>query len=256
MFIYRDSKHIVDSSEIIKALGKDKLLSLGRRYDDGYRSLWIAMVEIDGFVDFKRYRIDGNVQFKKLNSVGYRPGDKFKDGIGYIVFNHGKKLKEPLDLDSIRKAEEKKKVTAEKRAELKKWKNIKTYNDAKEKPDRTKIFAYKGVLGMITHSAAPGIIAKPTGGNLGVVIEAKHCDITIEAKNMLSQAYRENGSFADIQMTGDCFGWLGDYKMACPKDEIRIGRDCDKTTLDKMNLVDISNMTLPKSFVEYINKSK
>lgn len=257
VFMNRNGDEMVTVEEVTKAIGQDKLLSLGRRYNDKHRCLWVALVETKGFADNKSYYALSRSYTQKLSTTGYKPGDKFNDDMGLIIFNHGKKLKEPLDMYAIRAAERKKKEAAEKRAEAKKWKNVKTYDDKKEKPERTKIFAYKGILGMVTHPGAAGVIAKPEKGNLGVVIEAKHCDITPEAKQMFQHARREGGSFAAIQLTGGdnpCIGWLGGYQMACEARDIEIGRDCDKSTLDKMNLVEVPNMTFPKSFIEYVDK--
>lgn len=260
LFIHAGAKEVLQPEKVIKAIGKDKLLSLGRRYThhDSY-SLWIALIETDGFNDREKYyALDGRNYTKKLNTTGYKPDDSFLKDTGLIVFHNGKKLKTPLDTDAIRNAERKKAEAKERREEAKKWKNIKTYDDKKEKPTKTKIFAYKGILGMISAPGCPGIIAAPgKGGSLGIVIEAKHCDITPEAKAMFGHARRESGSFAGIQLTGGdnpCIGWIGGYNLACKQIEIEIGRDCDKSTLDKMNLVEVPDMTFPKSFVEYVDK--
>lgn len=263
---------MVTVEEVKKDLRKgDKLLSLGRRYNN-QGSLWIALVEIQGLISdsvqshYNSIRLFDPANYStacRLAQTGYKPGDKFGDGIGYIIFNHGKKLKEPLDLDAIRDKERRKEEIAFKKAEKIKWDNVKTTED---KPTRTKIFLYKGVFGIESSAKSEGIIARPVNGNLGVVVNTAGCDITPEAKKVLENASREGGSFAPFMLTKhsgpgtehgkSSFGWLGGYMQACSPNEVQLGRDCSKEVLADMVTMDVNDMMLPKSFVEYVNKKQ
>lgn len=55
VFMNRNGDEMVTVEEVTKAIGQDKLLSLGRRYNDKHRCLWVALVETKGFADNKSY---------------------------------------------------------------------------------------------------------------------------------------------------------------------------------------------------------
>lgn len=274
LFITAKTDRVLDPDKISEILGKDRLLSLGRRYKNSDSSLWIALVETNGFVDsgqtYQRwegltnyikedteiYRQRYGYNLSPLNSTGYRPGDAFPNSVELLLVNNGEKLEKPIDVAAIRAKARAKAVAKRKREEKKMWDNVKTYDDAKEQLTNTQIFVYKNKLGMMSHPKADGIVAHPGKSSLGIVIDAASCAITPEAKKMIeSKARRESGSFAALQLTGTHVGWLGGYHIAFEPDDIEIGRDCDKSTLDKMKLVETKDMLFPKSFVEYVNNA-
>lgn len=128
---------------------------------------------------------------------------------------------------------------------------------------KTKIFTYNGWVGIESSEQAEGMIAKPGGGNLGVVLRADACEITPEAKKVFKDARREGGSFAPFMLTTHAgnatkehgkssFGWLGGYLNASKFDEVLLGRDCDKNVLDDM--VEVPSMEIPQNFIEFVNE--
>jgi hypothetical protein len=127
---------------------------------------------------------------------------------------------------------------------------------------KTKIFTYKGWLGVESSEKAEGIIAKPEGGNLGVVVKTDCCEITPEAKQVFKNAGREGGSFAPFMLTThvgqgtahgkSSFGWLGGYLNADEFANIKLGRDCDKKAIDDM--IEVSNMTIPEEFKKFVDQ--
>lgn len=130
---------------------------------------------------------------------------------------------------------------------------------------KTKIFMYKGWIGVQSSPDSDGLIAKPGGGNLGVVIRTDACEITPEAKKVFKDCRREGGSFAPFMLTKhegqatgahgrSSFGWLGGYLNAAPISEVKIGRDCDKEALSDM--VEVENMEIPEDFKTFIDEQE
>jgi hypothetical protein len=110
---------------------------------------------------------------------------------------------------------------------------------------KTKIFAYKGVIGAETDLDNGTFINNPkSSGQLGCVIDTKEVDITQDAVNLIKKAPREGGSFAPIMLTkhsdgGSSIGLMGFWKHLFGGDDLCIGRTCDVNVLDDCNIVDI-----------------
>jgi len=124
---------------------------------------------------------------------------------------------------------------------------------------RAKIFAYKGALGAETDIDNGTFLNDPKGPNqMGVVIPSSEVDITKEAKELLKNASRESGSFSGIMLTkhsdgsGNSIGLLGFWKHLFLKDDITIGRDCDKEIIDDFNETIIE---IPQGFKDAVNKN-
>ncbi len=128
----------------------------------------------------------------------------------------------------------------------------------------TKIFVYKGWIGIQSSEKVEGLIAKPGNGNIGVVVNTAHCEITPEAKNAFKSAGKEGGSFAPYMLTTHAgagkdhgkssFGWLGGYLNAGKTSQIKLGRDCDKDVLNDM--IEVKDMEIPRAFKEFVDEQK
>lgn len=128
---------------------------------------------------------------------------------------------------------------------------------------KTRIFAYKDWIGVESSEKCDGIIAKPGGGNIGVVVNTEFCEITPEAKRVFQGAHREGGSFAPFALTThsdphnpahgkSSFGWIGGYLNASHFLEVAIGRDCDLSALDDITVVE--TLEIPEEFKEFVNQ--
>jgi hypothetical protein len=121
---------------------------------------------------------------------------------------------------------------------------------------RTKIFAYKGVVGAETDLDNGKFINNPkSSGQLGCVIDTKEVDITKEAKELLKNARREGGSFAAIMLTkhtggGSSVGLFGFWKHLFAGEDLCIGRDCDTSVLNDCNETEIE---IPANFIEVVD---
>lgn len=94
---------------------------------------------------------------------------------------------------------------------------------------RTKIFAYKGVVGIQSGPDAEQIMAKPGGGNLGCVFNAEGVDISPEALGLLNNIPRGRDSLGEIDVfqAGDkvIVGWLGGYLKAFNPKNVETSRE-------------------------------
>ena len=122
---------------------------------------------------------------------------------------------------------------------------------------RTKIFAYKGVIGAETDIVNGKFINDPKSrGQLGCVISTKEIDITKEAKKLIKSAPREGGSFAPIMLTkhsdgsGSSIGLFGFYKHIFSGEDLCIGRTCETSVLDDCNETEIE---IPDEFKEVVD---
>ena len=88
---------------------------------------------------------------------------------------------------------------------------------------RTKVFAYKGVVG-IQSSPECELIARPGGGSLGCVADASTVDFSQEAIDIMKQVKKNGDVIGDIDVfkANDgivVFGWFGGYlKVVRPID--------------------------------------
>jgi hypothetical protein len=129
---------------------------------------------------------------------------------------------------------------------------------------KTRIYAYKNVLGVDTNVEVEGLINDPkSSGQLGMVIRTDAVEITPSAKEMLRNAKREGGSFAPIMLTKHAnpdehgkssFGVLGFGKAVFSKDDLAIGRECDKSVLDDMT--EIGEEQVPEDFKAFVDSNR
>lgn len=118
---------------------------------------------------------------------------------------------------------------------------------------KTKIFAYKGILGAETDLENGVFLNNPkASGQLGCVIPIEEIEITQEAIDLLKKAPREKGSFAPITLMETSIGLLGFQKHLFKGEDLCIGRDCKLSTLDKLTVVDY----IPDDFKQYIDEEE
>lgn len=127
---------------------------------------------------------------------------------------------------------------------------------------KTRIFTYKGWLGIESSPEAEGLVAKPGNGNMGCVLRTDCVEITPEAKQVFNNAKREGGSFAPFMLTThkgagvehgkSSVGWLGGYLQACEFADVLIGRDCDKKAVEYM--IEVADMEIPSEFKQLVDK--
>ena len=116
---------------------------------------------------------------------------------------------------------------------------------------KTKIFAYKGVVGAETDMEDGKFLNDPQGGGqLGCVIDTKEIEITKEAKELIRNARREGGSFAAIMLTkhtegGSSIGLFGFGIHMFGGEDLCIGRTCTTSVLDDCDEVELE---LPEGF--------
>ncbi len=117
---------------------------------------------------------------------------------------------------------------------------------------RTKIFAYKGYVGILSGPDAEHMVAKPGNGNLGCVFKAQGVDVSPEALTLLKSVGRGSGGLGevDIFQAGDkvIIGWLGGYLKAFKPSEIEMSRDYNPGLLSSTEGVEV-----PEEFKKFID---
>ena len=117
---------------------------------------------------------------------------------------------------------------------------------------KTKVFIYKGVIGIQSSPAATGIITKAGLGNLGCVFDAAHIEISEEALIALKSLPKEKGTFGEIEVfkSGDkvVFGWLGGYRRAFIPSKMGTSINYNPSLLKSHKDIEI-----PKDFKDYVD---
>ena len=117
---------------------------------------------------------------------------------------------------------------------------------------KTKVFSYKGMIGILSAPDAEGMIAKPEGGNFGVVVDGSQIEISEEALQLLKNVPKGHDSLGDIDVfkaDGDkiIFGWIGGYMTAFPARSIEGSRDYDPKLLTATE-----GVVVPVDFINYV----
>lgn len=121
---------------------------------------------------------------------------------------------------------------------------------------KTKIFAYKGILGAETDLKKGKFLNKPLEvGQLGCIISTSEVKITKEAIELLKKAPREGGSFAPIMLTKHSDGessisLMGFHKHLFEGEDLCIGKICDTSILENCSKL----LKIPQDFINYIDK--
>ncbi len=118
---------------------------------------------------------------------------------------------------------------------------------------KTKIFAYKGYVGIQSTPDAEGMIAKPEGGNFGCVVDADKAEISTEALELLKKVKRGRSSLGDIDVfqADDkmiILGWIGGYLNAFKPSDVEGSREYKPELLKATEDVEI-----PVEFKTYID---
>lgn len=118
----------------------------------------------------------------------------------------------------------------------------------------TKVFIYKGIVGIQSEETSDAIITKPGGGSLGCVCDADKVKISKEALEALKKIPQGNDGLGEIDVfkSGDktIFGWLGGYIKAFNPNNIETSRDYDPNLLKSSEDVEI-----PKEFMEFVDEN-
>jgi hypothetical protein len=118
---------------------------------------------------------------------------------------------------------------------------------------RTKVFFYKGYVGIQSSMEADGIIAKPGNGNIGFVINADHVDVSPEALDALKKVKKVGGSFGSLmifQANDDvrCFSWLGGPLNAFRPEDVEGDRDYTPSILKPTD-----DVVVPEEFKQFVD---
>lgn len=114
-----------------------------------------------------------------------------------------------------------------------------------------KIFAHKNFIGAETDCENGEFVNDIHGASqLGCVVSFSETEISEEAKELLSTAKREGGSFAPIMIMEDCIGVGGFNKHLFDLNDPILSRDCDLNNLSKIKVVENKP---PQDFIEYID---
>lgn len=116
---------------------------------------------------------------------------------------------------------------------------------------KTRIFAYKGILGAET-DLENGVFANDpkASGQLGCIIPIEEIEITQKAIDLLKKAPREGGSFASIMIMENHIGIMGFWKHAFKDGNLCISRDCELSILDKLVITDY----IPEDFKSFVDE--
>ena len=121
-----------------------------------------------------------------------------------------------------------------------------------------KLFAYKGHVAAEIDINGKFLNDIHQAGQLGAVISTSEIEITKEAKEIIKNAKREGGSFAELMLTKhtnpeehgkSSMGILGFGKVHLG-DDFSIGRDCDVSILEDCSEVEIDISDEYKSFID------
>lgn len=117
----------------------------------------------------------------------------------------------------------------------------------------TKVFIYKGVVGIQSEETSDALIAKPGNGNLGCVCDASKVKISKEALEALKTIPKGNDGLGEIDVFKDnsgrvIFGWLGGYLKAFKPENAETSRDYNPSLL-----MHSDNVEIPKEFIEFVD---
>ncbi len=121
----------------------------------------------------------------------------------------------------------------------------------------TKVFVYKGVIGILSDVKSEGLLNKPEQpGQLGFVLEANKVQFSKEAKKLLKTIKKSGDSIGDVDCfkstsKGVIFSFLGGPLKAFKPGEVEGARDTNFNLLDEFPDIDIE---IPKQFKEFVDK--
>jgi len=120
--------------------------------------------------------------------------------------------------------------------------------------ERTKVFAYRGLIGIKSTWDAEGLINDPTAdGQLGFVIDASHVDISEEALGLLKKIKKSSDDIGDVmaykaQDGMTIFAWMGGIQRVLTNQH-EADNEYDPSTLTT------TEVEIPEDFKEYVDNS-
>lgn len=120
---------------------------------------------------------------------------------------------------------------------------------------RTKVFAYKGWIGIQSDVNAEGLLNKPLDkGQLGFVVNASFVDISPEALELLKEVPPSGDCIGDVDIfkseKGTIFSWLGGpLKMFQPH------QISGSNSYDASLITDTVDVEIDPAFIEAIDKN-
>lgn len=120
---------------------------------------------------------------------------------------------------------------------------------------RTKVFTYKGFIGIESTVNADGLLNKPLDkGQLGFLFDAKFVDIQPEALELLKRLSMSADDVGEVEIYQSkdivVFGWLGG-----PKKVVDITINTASNDYHPELLVPVDNIDIPQDFIDFIDNS-
>jgi hypothetical protein len=123
---------------------------------------------------------------------------------------------------------------------------------------RTKVFSYKGVVGIKSDVKADGLLNDPKkSGQLGFVVDASCVDISSEALVLLKTVPKSSDDIGEVDVfqASDkkvVFSWLGGpWKSFRPEDVSSSGTYDPSLLRASVEVVEI-----PQDFIDYVDKEQ
>jgi hypothetical protein len=108
---------------------------------------------------------------------------------------------------------------------------------------KTKVFSYRGFVGIQSSSECEGIIAHPVSGSLGVVCNANSVEFSADAVELLKTIKKGDDDIGDVNIfqTFDntiVFSWMGGYLRLIEPSKSQFSRDCDTSLFESSDGVE------------------
>ena len=100
----------------------------------------------------------------------------------------------------------------------------------------TRVFAYKGVIGIQSDPKSDALIAKPENGGIGCVADASKVKFSKDAVDLLKTIKKGSDDLGDVDVfkANDgtvVFGWMGNYLRVVVPKESEGSREYDPSLL-------------------------
>jgi hypothetical protein len=119
---------------------------------------------------------------------------------------------------------------------------------------KTKVFAHKGFIGILSNPKADGLVASPITGSFGCVISdaTQNVEISKEALEALKSIPKGHDSLGEIDIFGDAsgkviFGWMGGFMGAYKVCDVEISREYNPSLLTATEGVEA-----PQDFIDFV----
>lgn len=123
---------------------------------------------------------------------------------------------------------------------------------------KTKVFAHKGFIGILSDPKADGLVASPVSGSFGCVIEnaTENVEISEEALKALKTISKGRDSLGEIDVFGDAggkiiFGWMGGFMSAFKATDVQASREYDPSLL-----VATEGVEAPQDFIDFVDSEE